>query len=147
MALWCVAPFCWHGLRAWLSVILALVFTAVRFCVRLCLCGQGLRLPLCGSGARVHCRARRCTDPSIWARVACSPWFWCSGVCAPRCRLVVKVVLPMCFVSAWDSVMPTKGIHFHLLPVPWLLGAAMSCGGGFSLLMVLTILLVTVSGR
>ena len=49
--------------------------------------------------------------------------------------------------SAWDSVMPTKGIHFQLLPVPRHCCVAMSCGGGFSLLMVLTILFGTVSGR
>ena len=51
----------------------------VRVGVRLHLCGQGLRLSLRGSGARVHCRARWCAATSLWARIALvSPCFWCS---------------------------------------------------------------------
>ena len=57
---------------ACLSVVLVLVFTALRFGVRLSLYGQGMRLSLRGSGARVHCRVRRCTNTACGQRLRLS---------------------------------------------------------------------------
>ena len=165
----------WVVVRALLSwLVLVCVFPYVSLlahCALVCghVCGQGLRLALRCSGARVHCRALLCAAMPVWARIAlASLWFWCSCSlpCASvygyfhigkGCLLSVVLVLgcmcaamsfggescspPCAFVSAWDSVMPTKGIHFQFLPVPrrcWV--CSMSCGGEVSLLMVLTTL-------
>ena len=106
---------------ACLSVVLVLVFTALRFGVRLSLYGQGLRLSLRGSGARVHCRARRCTNTAygqglrflsvvLVLSASCARWYadtayrqscsffsvsWCSCVCEHSRDPTVLVVIPV----------------------------------------------------
>ena len=86
---------------AWRSVVLVLVFTAVRVCVRLRLCGQGLRLSLRVSGARVHCRARWCADTSSMGKdCAC-----------------LSVFLVLVFTAVCDLIRATArlGVRIRLL--------------------------------
>ena len=127
----------WGVVRArlsWLVLVCVLPYvTLLAHCALVCgyVCGHGLRLPLRGSGARVPCRARRCTGTSIWARISCSPWFWCSGVCALRCRLVVKVVLPMLLLTLRGTALCRRREYtFNYFQLQDVVGhVAMSCGG------------------
>ena len=92
---------------AWLSVLLVLVFTAVRVCVRLRFCGQGLRLPL---RVLVLMFTAVC-DLYGWniaatatVVISCSSSADCAaGVFASRCRVVV-VLLQMVFTILFGTV-------------------------------------------
>ena len=73
----------------------ATALEGVRVGVRLRLCGQGLRLALRASGARVHCRARLCAASFLWARFAlASLWFW-SSCSLPYVTSMVGPSLPL----------------------------------------------------